>query len=87
MGEQFFDNVTHLFIITASRDTSPVRMMNNNHRIDNNRPFNGIVNHVLTNGNNHSEENLYINGNGTVDHSDDEYIDTVEVNLWLEQYK
>lgn len=58
----------------ASRESSPVRMPMRN----GNGSYNEIVNHVLTNGNHHSEENLYTNGHSTAEHSDDEYIDTVE---------
>lgn len=76
---RFFCN---FLVLLASREASPIRT---SYRNGNGTAFNEIVNHVLTNGN-HSTENLYTNGHGISslnDPSDDEYIDTVEVCVYI----
>ena len=64
-----------MFITTlASREASPIRAPQKNGH------YSDIVNYTLTNGNHHSEESLLTNGH-TTEHSDDEYIDTVDVEV------
>lgn len=69
--------------ILGSRDSSPVRISNGN--------GNGYANgtnsrpeYSAVNGNSHTQDSLQ-NGYSSDQHSDDEYIDTVEVNniFWL----
>lgn len=62
---------------SASRESSPIRAPISNGN------YSEITNHILINGNHHSDENLYTNGHSTTEHSDDEYIDTVEVSYPL----
>lgn len=64
-------------IILASREASPVRVSRGNGYVNrtDSRPE-----YATVNGNSHTQENIH-NGHSSDQHSDDEYIDTVEVSL------
>lgn len=62
--------------ILASRESSPARVMHGNGYVNGASSKQG---YGVVNGNSHTQDSIQ-NGHSSDQHSDDEYIDTVEVN-------
>lgn len=64
--------------LLASRDESPIRVSQGNGYANG---TSGRLEHSTVNGNSHDQESIQ-NGHSSDQHSDDEYIDTVEVRMF-----